>query len=227
MIFFQFNSQQLLRLQKNVLSSNYLRVVSSSSSLIDKAVEHLSQFPGIGKKSALRMALFLLKRPEDDTLNLSQALNEMRTGIKFCQQCYNLSDGDLCNVCSSPSRDESIICIVKDFQDVIALENTAQFSGHYHVLGGLISPIDGVGPSDIKIPELLQRVQESSVKEVIIALSSTMEGDTTEFYIARKMQELGIAVSTLSKGIAVGGELEYADQMTLARSLQNRVKMDL
>ncbi len=173
------------------------------------------------------MALFLLKRPEEETLHLSKALHELRTGIKFCKQCFNLSDGELCNVCNSPSRDEKLICIVKDFQDVIALENTAQFSGHYHVLGGLISPIDGIGPSDIKIPELINRIKKSEVKEVIIALSSTMEGDTTEFYIARKMQELGVSVSTLSKGIAVGGELEYADQMTLARSLQNRVKMDL
>ena len=199
--------------------------MSTSSILIDKAVEHLSQFPGIGKKSALRMALHLLKRPELETAALSEALLQMRTEIKFCSKCFNLSDGELCSVCQSPSRNEHLICIVKDFQDVIALENTGQYSGHYHVLGGLISPIDGIGPSDIKIPALLQRVQDDDIQEVIIALSATMEGDTTEFYIARKLQELGIAVSTLSKGIAVGGELEYADEMTLARSLQNRIKM--
>lgn len=199
--------------------------MSTSSHLIDKAVEQLSKFPGIGKKSALRMALHLLKRPEMDTAELSQALLQMRTDIQFCQQCFNLSDGDLCSVCASPSRDGQLICIVKDFQDVIALENTGQYGGHYHVLGGLISPIDGIGPSDIKIPELLQRVQKDDIQEVIIALSATMEGDTTEFYIARKLQEQGVAVSTLSKGIAVGGELEYADEMTLARSLQNRIKM--
>lgn len=200
-------------------------MVNSSSSLIDRAVEHLSKFPGIGKKSALRMALHLLKRPEGEAIELSKAIQDMRLNIQFCSKCFNLSDGNLCSVCNSPSRDSSLICIVKDIQDVIALENTGQFSGHYHVLGGLISPIDGIGPSDIKIPELLLRVQEDGVKEVIIALSATMEGDTTEFYIARKMQELGIEVSTLSKGIAVGGELEYADEITLARSLQNRVKM--
>ncbi len=200
-------------------------MLGSSSSLIDKAVEQLSMFPGIGKKSALRMALYLLKRPEGETLELSKAIQDMRLNTKYCKKCFNLSDGDLCSVCNSPSRDEHIICIVKDFQDVIALENTGQYSGHYHVLGGLISPLDGVGPSDIKIPDLIKRVQDDGIKEVIIALSSTMEGDTTEFYIARKMQDLNVEVSTLSKGISVGGELEYADEITLARSLQNRVKM--
>lgn len=201
--------------------------MSTSSQLIDKAVEHLSQFPGIGKKSALRMALHLLKRPESETLALSESLAELRTKISFCQKCYNLSDGPLCSVCSSPSRDGQTICIVKDFQDVLAIENTGQFNGHFHVLGGLISPVDGVGPSDVKIPELLTRIQEDGVTEVIIALSATMEGDTTEFYIARKMRDLNIKVTTLSKGISVGGELEYADEMTLARSLKNRVRMDL
>lgn len=199
--------------------------MSTSSSLIDKAVEHLSQFPGIGKKSAMRMALYLLKRPESETQAMGKAIIDMRENIKYCSKCFNLSDGDLCSVCNSPSRDNTLVCIVKDFQDVIALENTGQFSGQYHVLGGLISPIDGIGPSDIKIAELINRVKEDGVKEVIIALSSTMEGDTTEFYIAQKMQELDVEVSTLSKGIAVGGELEYADEITLARSLQNRVKM--
>lgn len=199
--------------------------MSTSSSLIDKAVEHLSQFPGIGKKSAMRMALHLLKRPESETLNLGKAIIDMRENIKYCSKCFNLSDGELCSICNSPSRDETLVCIVKDFQDVIALENTGQYGGQYHVLGGLISPIDGVGPSDIKIAELLHRVKQDGIKEVIIALSSTMEGDTTEFYIAQKMQELDVEVSTLSKGIAVGGELEYADEITLARSLQNRVKM--
>ncbi|MFY0644780.1 MAG: recombination protein RecR [Bacteroidia bacterium] len=201
--------------------------MSSSSTLIDKAVEQLSKFPGIGKKSALRMALYLLKRPEEEALSMAEAMTKMRTEIKYCKQCFNLSDGDLCNVCQSPSRDAHIICVVKDFQDVLALENTGQYSGHYHVLGGLISPIDGIGPSDIKIPELITRVQEHDIHEIIVALSATMEGDTTEFYIARKMQDLEKKVSTLAKGISVGGELEYADQMTLARSLQNRVKMDI
>lgn len=200
--------------------------MSTSSSLIDKAVEQLSKFPGIGKKSALRMALHLLKRPAGDTLDLSQALLSLRTEIKFCKLCFNLSDGELCNICSSPSKDESIVCVVRDFQDVLAIENTGHFSGHYHVLGGLISPVDGIGPRDIKIPELLSRASNGTIKEVIVALSSTLEGDTTEYYIAKKLREMGVKVSTLSKGIAVGGELEYADEMTLARSIRNRIHLD-
>lgn len=172
------------------------------------------------------MVLHLLKRPEGETLELARALEKMRTEIQFCERCYNISDGPLCNVCQSPSRDEQTICIVKDFQDVIAIENTGQYTGHYHVLGGLISPVEGIGPSDIKIPELLERVKQTAVKEVILALSATMEGDTTEFYIARKMNEAGVKVSTLSKGISVGGELEYTDEISLARSIKNRVSME-
>ncbi len=198
----------------------------SSSNLINKAVEQLSRFPGVGKKSALRMALFLLKRSEGDTVVLSDALLKMRTQIQYCNQCFNLSDAPLCNVCSSPSKDASIVCIVKDFQDVIAIENTGQYHGLFHVLGGLISPVDGVGPSDVKIPELLNRVKENNIKEAVIALSSTLEGDTTEYYIAKKLSDLGVKVSTLSKGIAVGGELEYADEITLARSIKNRIIID-
>ena len=198
----------------------------SSSNLINKAVEQLSRFPGVGKKSALRMALFLLKRSEGDTVELSDALLKMRTQIQYCNQCFNLSDAPLCNVCSSPSKDASIVCIVKDFQDVIAIENTGQYHGLFHVLGGLISPVDGVGPSDVKIPELLNRVKENNIKEAVIALSSTLEGDTTEYYIAKKLSDLGVRVSTLSKGIAVGGELEYADEITLARSIKNRIIID-
>jgi recombination protein RecR len=198
----------------------------SSSNLINKAVEQLSRFPGVGKKSALRMALFLLKRSEGDTVELSDALLKMRTQIQYCNQCFNLSEAPLCNVCSSPSKDASIVCIVKDFQDVIAIENTGQYHGLFHVLGGLISPVDGVGPSDVKIPELLNRVKENNIKEAVIALSSTLEGDTTEYYIAKKLSDLGVKVSTLSKGIAVGGELEYADEITLARSIKNRIIID-
>jgi recombination protein RecR len=198
----------------------------SSSDLINKAVEQLSRFPGVGKKSALRMALFLLKRSVGDTVEMSDALLKMRTQIKYCNQCFNLSDSPLCNVCSSPSKDTSIVCIVKDFQDVIAIENTGQYHGLFHVLGGLISPVDGVGPSDVKIPELLNRVKENNIKEAVIALSSTLEGDTTEYYIAKKLSDLGVKVSTLSKGIAVGGELEYADEITLARSIKNRIIID-
>jgi len=199
--------------------------LSTSSNLINKAVEQLSRFPGVGQKSALRMVLFLLKQTESDTVALSQALLKMRPEIQFCEKCFNISDAKLCNVCNSPSKDESVVCIVKDFQDVIAIENTGQYNGHYHVLGGLISPVDGIGPSNIKIPELLNRVEQGQIKEVIIALSSTLEGDTTEYYIAKKMKEMGIEVTTLSKGIAVGGELEYADEITLARSIKNRVSM--
>jgi recombination protein RecR len=200
--------------------------MSTSSNLINKAVEHLSKFPGIGQKSALRMALHLLKQPESETVDLSQAILNLRTQIKFCKQCFNLSDADLCNVCSSPSKDASLVCVVKDFQDVIAIENTGQFNGLFHVLGGLISPVDGIGPTDVKIPELLERVSNGEIKEAIIALSSTLEGDTTEYYIAKKLREKGVNVSTLSKGISVGGELEYADEMTLARSIRNRINLE-
>ena len=199
--------------------------MSTSSNLINKAVEQLSKFPGIGQKSALRMALHLLKKSEQETVELSQALITLRTEIRFCQQCFNLSDGELCNVCNSPSKDGTLVCIVKDFQDVIAIENTGQYNGHFHVLGGLISPVDGIGPSDVKIPELLNRVSKGEITEAILALSSTLEGDTTEFYIAKKLREMNVKVSTLSKGIAVGGELEYADEMTLARSIRNRTSL--
>jgi recombination protein RecR len=200
--------------------------MSTSSNLINKAVDQLSRFPGVGKKSALRMALFLLKKEEMDTVELSQALITMRTEIKFCKQCYNISDAELCNVCNSPSKDQSVVCVVKDFQDVLAIENTGQYNGLFHVLGGLVSPVDGIGPSDIKIPELLSRVEKGGISEAILALSSTLEGDTTEYYIAKKLRAIGIKVSTLSKGIAVGGELEYADEMTLARSIRNRVNLE-
>jgi recombination protein RecR len=201
--------------------------VGSSSSLIDKAVEQLAQFPGIGKKSALRMALHLLKKPESNTSILAESLLKLRNEIKFCEQCFNLSDDVLCSVCKSPSKDASLVCIVKDFQDVIAIENTGQFNGHYHVLGGVISPVDGIGPEDIKIPQLFSRVQKGEIKEAIIALSSTLEGDTTEFYIAKKLRDMNVEVSSLSKGISVGGELEYADEVTLASSIRNRTKISL
>ena len=200
--------------------------MSTSSNLINKAVDQLSRFPGVGKKSALRMALFLLKKEEMDTVELSQALITMRTEIKFCKQCYNISDAELCNVCNSPSKDQSVVCVVKDFQDVLAIENTGQYNGLFHVLGGLVSPVDGIGPSDIKIPELLSKVEKGEITEAILALSSTLEGDTTEYYIAKKLRAIGLKVSTLSKGIAVGGELEYADEMTLARSIRNRVNLE-
>jgi recombination protein RecR len=200
--------------------------MSTSSNLINKAVDQLSRFPGVGKKSALRMALFLLKKEEMDTVELSQALITMRTEIKFCKQCYNISDAELCNVCNSPSKDQSVVCVVKDFQDVLAIENTGQYNGLFHVLGGLVSPVDGIGPSDIKIPELLSRVEKGEITEAILALSSTLEGDTTEYYIAKKLRAIGLKVSTLSKGIAGGGELEYADEMTLARSIRNRVNLE-
>ncbi len=200
--------------------------MSTSSNLINKAVEQLSRFPGIGQKSALRMALYLLKRPDTEAMELSQAILKMRTEIKFCVKCYNISDADICNVCASPSKDSSIVCVVKDFQDVLAIENTGQYNGHFHVLGGLISPVDGIGPSDVRVPELLQRAATGEIKEAILALSSTLEGDTTEYYIAKKLGEIGVKVTTLSKGIAVGGELEYADEMTLARSIRNRVSLE-
>lgn len=201
--------------------------MDTTSNLINEAVTQLSQFPGVGKKSAFRMVLHLLKRPSQETEALAQAIAKMRNEIQYCKKCFNISDKELCNLCLSPSRDETIICVVKEFQDIVALETTGHYHGVYHVLGGLISPIDGVGPSDVKIQELLERVKNNGVQEVILALSATMEGDTTEYYIAKKLQELEVQVSTLSKGISVGGELEYADEVSLARSLKTRIRVQV
>jgi len=197
-----------------------------SSKLLEKAVNEMAQLPGIGKRTALRLVLHLLKQPEEQTQFLSQALVSMREDIKFCAKCHNISDVEVCEICANPSRNHKIICVVEDVRDVMAIENTSQFKGVYHVLGGKISPIDGVGPSQLNINSLVSKVQIDAIEEVIFALSSTMEGDSTNFYIFKQIKEYAIKTSTIARGIAVGDELEFADEVTLGRSIVHRVPFE-
>lgn len=197
------------------------------SKLIEDAVTEISRLPGIGKKTALRLALHLLKQNEVNTEALTLALTRMRAEIQYCKTCHNISDAEECSICISHRRDPSIICVVEDIRDVLAIENTNQFLGKYHVLGGVISPIQGIGPEELKVESLLSRIDEaateSPVLEVILALSATMEGDTTAFYLAKKLSEKSVKVSTISRGIPVGGELEFTDEVTLGRSIMTRI----
>lgn len=197
------------------------------SKLIEDAVTEISRLPGIGKKTALRLALHLLKQHEANTEALALAITRMRTEIQYCKTCHNISDAEQCSICLSPRRDSSLLCVVEDIRDVLAIENTNQFLGKYHVLGGVISPIQGIGPEELKIESLLSRVDEAAqkepVQEVILALSATMEGDTTAFYLAKKLKERGIQVSSIARGIPVGGELEFTDEVTLGRSIMTRI----
>lgn len=193
------------------------------SHLIEEAVNELSKFPGVGKKSAMRMVLFLLKQSEMDVTKLGEALIKMRTQIQYCGRCGNVSDSQLCNICNNPKRDQHTICVVEDLRDVLAIENTSSFNGTYHVLGGLISPMNGIGPETLNIESLIGRVQQEGTKELIMAISATMEGDTTVFYLSKKLSGFGVNMSTISRGIAIGGELEYADEITLGRSITLRV----
>lgn len=194
------------------------------SKLIEDAVNQISKLPGIGKKTALRLVLHLIKEKEESTLLLTEALNKLRTGIRFCSRCHNITDTEVCAICNSPRRDRSIVCVVEDANDVMAIENTAQFNGVYHVLGGVISPINGIGPSELKIESLVNRLNhgQSEIKEMILALSPTMEGDTTAFYIHRRIKDLSLKVSVIARGVPVGGDLEYADEITLGRSITGR-----
>ncbi len=186
----------------------------------------MSQLPGIGKRTALRLVLHLLKQPKEQTGLLSQALLTMREEIKFCQSCHNISDVAVCEICSNSNRDHQLICVVEDIRDVMAIENTGQFRGIYHVLGGKISPIDGVGPSQLNIPTLVEKVKSGNIRELIFALSSTMEGDTTNFYIYKQIKDYDVITSTIARGISVGDELEYADEVTLGRSILHRVPFE-
>jgi recombination protein RecR len=197
-----------------------------SSKILEKAVNEISQLPGIGKRTALRLVLHLLKQPKEQTIFLSQALLKMREEIKFCSNCHNLSDVTICEICSNKNREHKIICVVEDVRDVMAIENTGQFRGVYHVLGGKISPIDGVGPSQLNINSLVNKVTSGAVSEVVFALSSTMEGDTTNFYIYKQIQDSMIITSTIARGISVGDELEYADEVTLGRSILQRIPFE-
>ena len=198
-----------------------------SSKFLEKAVNEMAQLPGIGKRTALRLVLHLLKQPVEQTQFLSQALTTMREEIKFCKSCHNISDVEVCEICNNSARNHKIICVVEDVRDVMAIENTNQFKGIYHVLGGKISPIDGVGPSQLNINSLVEKVKLGQIEELIFALSSTMEGDTTNFYIYKQIKDFEIKTSTIARGIAVGDELEYADEVTLGRSILHRVPFEL
>jgi recombination protein RecR len=197
-----------------------------SSKLLENAVYEMSQLPGIGKRTALRLVLHLLKQPKEQTSRLANALTNLKDNIKFCKNCHNISDVEVCEICSNPRRDESVVCVVEDIRDVMAIENTGQFLGLYHVLGGKISPMEGVGPQDLSIYSLVDKAKQGKIKELIFALSSTMEGDTTNFYIYKQLEGLGIKTSTIARGIAVGDELEYADEVTLGRSILNRIPFE-
>ena len=192
------------------------------SALLENAVNELASLPGVGRKTALRLALYMLRRDVGYTENFAAALVALRRDVKYCKVCHNISDTETCQICANPQRDASTVCVVENIRDVMAVEATQQYRGLYHVLGGVISPMDGVGPSDLQIESLVQRVAEGGIKEVILALSTTMEGDTTNFYIYRKLDKLGVKLSVIARGISVGDELEYADEVTLGRSIVNR-----
>ena len=197
-----------------------------SSKLLEAAVNEMAQLPGIGKRTALRLVLHLLKQPNEQTVFLANALTTFREGIKYCESCHTISDVALCEICSNAKRNHQLICVVEDVRDVMAIENTGQYRGIYHVLGGKISPMDGVGPSQLKINSLVEKVNSGKVEELIFALSSTMEGDTTNFYIYKQIKDSNIVTSTIARGISVGDELEYADEVTLGRSILQRIPFE-
>jgi len=204
----------------------YLCSMQFSSQLLENAVNEFARLPGIGKKTALRLVLHLLKQNENDVQQFSEVVARMRNEIKFCQRCFNVADGDICSICANSMRKQEIICVVESIRDVIAIESTQQLNGTYHVLGGIISPLDGVGPDQLNIESLIHRVQKEKTEEIIFALNPNIQGDTTIYYIQKKLQHLNVRITTIARGIAFGGELEYADEMTLARSLQNRLPVE-
>lgn len=197
-----------------------------SSTLLENAVNEFAKLPGIGKKTALRLVLHLLKTEQAQVELFADTINQMRKQIKFCQQCHNVSDSDLCNICATPMRKQEMVCVVESIRDVMAIEGTQQFNGTYHVLGGVISPLDGIGPDQLQIDSLISRVQAGGIAEVIFALNPNIQGDTTIYYIQKKLADTGVKITAISRGIAFGGELEYADEMTLARSIQNRLPVE-
>jgi recombination protein RecR len=197
-----------------------------SSSLLENAVKEFAKLPGIGKKTALRLVLHLLKQDTGEVSQFSEVIAKMRSEIKFCQRCYNVADGDICSICSNSIRKQNIICVVESIRDVIAIESTQQYNGAYHVLGGVISPLDGVGPDQLNIETLVHRIDKEKTDELIFALNPNIQGDTTIYYIQKKLQGSAVRITTIARGIAFGGELEYADEMTLARSLQNRLPVE-
>jgi len=194
-----------------------------SSSLFNNAVEQLSSLPGIGNKTAIRLVLQLLNRNEQELSEFGNAFIKLSEEIQYCNSCYNISDTNICNTCANPNRNDEVVCVVENVLDVIAIENTNQFKGKYHVLGGIISPMEGIGPNDIKIPQLIERIKANDTKEVIMALSTTMEGDATNFYIYKKLADLGVEITTIARGVGIGDEIEYTDELTLGRSILNRI----
>jgi len=196
------------------------------SELINNAVNELSKLPGIGKKSALRLVLHLLKQPIQNSDNLGQAIINLRRDIQFCKICFNVADETVCSICNNKNRNQQLICVVENIRDIFAIEKTNQYKGVYHVLGGVISPMDGIGPEQLKIGELISRIKENAVEEIIMALNPTMEGDTTIFYISQKVESLKVKVTTLARGVAFGGDLEYVDELTLARSIVTRTNYE-
>ncbi|MEO6523365.1 MAG: recombination mediator RecR [Mucilaginibacter sp.] len=197
-----------------------------SSKLLENAVSEFSKLPGVGQKTALRLVLHLLNQDKDEVEAFSKAISKLRNEIQFCGVCHNISDLPICEICSAPKRDRTLVCVVEDTRDVMAVENTSQYNGLYHVLGALISPMDGIGPSDLEVDSLIERLRTDEVKEVIFALSATMEGDTTIFYLHKRLKDFNINISTIARGIAFGGELEYVDEITLGRSITTRVPYD-
>ena len=196
------------------------------STRLENAVDELSALPGVGRKTALRLSLYLLRREPEYAERLGTALQALRRDVKYCRTCHNICDTDLCDICADTSRDRSTVCVVENVKDVMTVENTAQFRGLYHVLGGIISPIDGIGPADLEIESLVKRVAEGEVREVVLALSTTMEGDTTNFFIYRKLSAYPVRVTVIARGVSIGDELEYADEVTLGRSILNRVEFN-
>ncbi len=197
-----------------------------SSSLLENAVNEFAKLPGIGKKTALRLVLHLIKQEVNEVSQFSDIISKMRKEIKFCSRCHNISDSSLCNICGNPGRKQEMLCIVENIRDVIAIESTQQFNGIYHVLGGVISPLDGIGPEQLKIESLADRIQKEAIEEIIFALSPNIQGDTTIYYISRKLKAVPVKITTIARGIAFGGELEYADEMTLAKSIANRIPVE-
>jgi recombination protein RecR len=203
-----------------------MNVQSYPSKLLENAVEEFAKLPGIGKKTALRLVLHLLRQNTADVDRFSQAMTQLRHEVKHCKVCNNLSDTDVCTICSNPRRDSSLLCVVENIKDVMSIENTHQYNGLYFVLGGVISPMDGIGPADLKIDQLMNKIAEGNVKEVIMALSATMEGDTTNFFIYKKVRQYSVTISAIARGVAFGDELEYTDEVTLGRAIINRVKLE-
>ena len=222
------NCEAFLKTQihHSLLTIHYLCLMQFSSSLLENAVNEFAKLPGIGKKTALRLVLHLLRQNENEVAQFGEVIAKMRSEIKFCQRCFNVSDGDICSICANSMRKQETICVVENIRDVIAIESTQQYNGTYHVLGGVISPLDGIGPDQLNIESLIHRIQKERSEELIFALNPNIQGDTTIYYIQKKLQPSHLRVTTIARGIAFGGELEYADEMTLARSLQNRLPVE-